>query len=96
MVGCLWVDPAGHRVAEEDKVRYDTTGVHADHLTHPTERRVLYKQGGVNISLNRDFCILKKRVSDPGGEKLRIKLKITPTFKSEKKQKTKKALNILK
>ena len=59
MVGCLWVDPAGHRVAEEDKVRYDTTGVHADHLTHPTERRVLYKQGGVNISLNRDFCILK-------------------------------------
>ena len=37
----LRVEPAGDGVTEEDKVRYNPSRVHADHLTHPPERGVL-------------------------------------------------------
>lgn len=37
----LRVEPAGDGVTEEDEVRDNSSGVHADHLTHPPERGVL-------------------------------------------------------
>jgi hypothetical protein len=39
----LWVDPARHRVAEEDEVRDDSSRIHADHLAHSTKGRILQK-----------------------------------------------------
>ena len=37
----LRVEPAGDGVTEEDEVGNYSSGVHADHLTHPPERGVL-------------------------------------------------------
>lgn len=37
----LRVNPASDSIAEEDEVRDNTAWVHADHLTHPAESRVL-------------------------------------------------------
>ena len=39
----LRVEPAGDGVTEEDEVRDNTAWVHADHLAHPAESRVLGK-----------------------------------------------------
>jgi hypothetical protein len=39
----LWVDPARHRVTEEDEVRDDSSRIHADHLAHSTKGRILHK-----------------------------------------------------
>ncbi len=43
MMPFLWVDPARHRVAEEDEVRDDSSRIHADHLAHSTKGRILQK-----------------------------------------------------
>ena len=37
----LGVNPGCHRITKEDEVLHNTIRVYADHITHPTERRIL-------------------------------------------------------